>query len=440
MKKKLTTDQIYYKSLKLHKKYKGKISVIPKCPINGLSDFNYWYTPGVAAPCREISKDINKVFEYTNKWNSVAVVTDGSRILGLGDIGPQAGLPVMEGKCLIFKYLGGVDAYPIVLDTKDPEKIIEVIKYISASFGGINLEDIEQPKCFYILDRLKEELPIPVWHDDQQGTATVNVAALINALKIVNKKINEIKISMIGSGAANICIARLLIKAGVVPGNIIMVDSKGILNKDRKDIEDKKEIYKEKWEMCLNTNFENKKGGIEEALKGSDVVIAASTPGPGIIKKEWVKKMSSNPVVFAEANPVPEIMPEEAKKAKAKVVATGRSDYPNQINNSLCFPGIFRGVLDVQATKITDEMCISAAYTIAKFAEEKGLSENYIIPRMDEWELYPKIAAAVAETAIKQKVAKKIDYTYKILYKNAKNIIKQSLDLTELINKKLKIK
>ncbi|MCX7910940.1 MAG: NADP-dependent malic enzyme [Endomicrobia bacterium] len=427
------TNQIYKKSISLHKKYKGKIGVIPKCKIESLDDFKHWYTPGVAAPCREIYKQFNNVFEYTNKWNSVAIISDGSRVLGLGDIGPYAGLPVMEGKALIFKYLGGVDAYPIMLKTKDPEKIIETVKIISPGFGGINLEDIEQPKCFYILDRLKKELDIPVWHDDQQGTATVTLAALINALKIVNKKIHEIKIAMIGAGAANICIAKLLIKAGVISNNIIMVDSKGILHPDREDIRNNKDLYKEKWEMCKITNKERRKGGMEEAIIGTDVIIAASTPGPGIIKKEWIKKMERDPIIFAEANPIPEIMPQEAKQAGARVVATGRSDFPNQINNSLCFPGIFRGVLDVQAKTITDEMCISAAKTIADFAEKKGINEDYIIPRMDEWEVYPLIAASVAQTAISQGVAlKKISYSQ--LYKKAKEIIYISRKLTKIVN------
>jgi len=426
------TNKIYKKSLKLHKFYKGKIATLPKCPIRNLSDFNYWYTPGVAAVSQEIYKDKQKVFEYTNRWNTIAIVSDGSRVLGLGDIGPEAALPVMEGKALIFKYLGGVDAIPIVLNVKDADKIIEVVKTIAPSFGGINLEDIEQPKCFYILERLRKELDIPVWHDDQQGTATVTLAGLINALKIVDKKLNEIKVALIGAGAANVCIARLLIKAGVKAENIVVVDSKGILHPDREDIKQNAELYKEKWELCLKTNKEKIKGGIEEALVGRDVVISASRPGPGVIKKEWIKKMNSKPIVFAEANPVPEILPEEAKQAGAVVVATGRSDYPNQVNNSLCFPGIFRGVLDVQAKTITDEMCIKVAETIAKFAEKKGINENYIIPTMEEWELYPEIAASAAVVAIKQGLARK-KLSYKQLYNNAKAIIKTTIEETKLL-------
>jgi len=430
-----TTEKIYKKALKLHKFYRGKISTIPKCPIRDLSDFSYWYTPGVAAVCQEIYKDKQKVFEYTNRWNTVAIISDGSRVLGLGDIGPEAALPVMEGKALIFKYLGGVDAIPIVINEKDPDKFVQIVKSISCSFGGINLEDIEQPKCFYILEKLKEELDIPVWHDDQQGTATVTLAGLINALKIVGKKIDEIKLALIGAGAANVCIARLLIKAGVKAENIVVVDSKGILHPDREDIKQNAHLYKEKWELCLTTNKEKIKGAIKEALVGRDVVIAASRPGPEVIKKEWIKKMNAKPIVFAEANPVPEILPQEAKEAGAAVVATGRSDFPNQINNSLCFPGIFRGVLDVQAKTITDEMCISVAETIAKFAQRKGISEDYIIPTMEEWELYPEIAATAAISAIKQKLTRK-KFSYKQLYNTAKTIIKSSIDETKLLVKK----
>ena len=294
-----TTEKIYKKALKLHKFYRGKISTIPKCPIRDLSDFSYWYTPGVAAVCQEIYKDKQKVFEYTNRWNTVAIISDGSRVLGLGDIGPEAALPVMEGKALIFKYLGGVDAIPIVINEKDPDKFVQIVKSISCSFGGINLEDIEQPKCFYVLEKLKEELDIPVWHDDQQGTATVTLAGLINALKIVGKKIDEIKLALIGAGAANVCIARLLIKAGVKAENIVVVDSKGILHPDREDIKQNAHLYKEKWELCLTTNKEKIKGAIKEALVGRDVVIAASRPGPEVIKKEWIKKMNAKPIVFA---------------------------------------------------------------------------------------------------------------------------------------------
>ncbi|MCL2485705.1 MAG: NADP-dependent malic enzyme, partial [Endomicrobia bacterium] len=308
---------------KLHPFYKGKIEVVPKCRIRDFNDFSIWYSPGVGAVCTDIYKNPELVYEYTNKWNSVAVVSDGTRVLGLGDIGPEAGMPVMEGKALLYKYLGGVDAYPICLDTKDEKKIIETVKILQPSFGGVNLEDIEQPKCFPVLSTLRKECRIPVWHDDQQGTALVTLAGFINALKVVGKKIGKVRIAMIGAGSANICIARLLMLHGANPANIIMTDSKGTLHKGRKELKDK---YPEKWEMAVETNAGNIQGYIKEAMENADAVIALSTPGPDIIKKEWIKSMAKNPIVFVCANPVPEIWPWEAKEAGAAVVATGRSD------------------------------------------------------------------------------------------------------------------
>jgi malate dehydrogenase (oxaloacetate-decarboxylating) len=328
-------------SRKLHPFYRGKIEVIPKCRVKSMDDFSVWYSPGVAAVCTDIYKRPELVYEFTNKWNSVAVVSDGTRVLGLGDIGPQAAMPVMEGKALLFKYLGGVDAYPICLDTKDENKIIETVKLLQPSFGGINLEDISQPKCFPILKTLRKECGIPVWHDDQQGTALVTLAGLINALKVVGKKVSKIKIAMVGAGAANICIARLIMLYGVRPENIVMTDSKGTLHKAREDI---KANNPERWKLCLETNKSGVEGYIKEAMGNADVVIALSAPGPGIIKPEWIKNMAKNPIVFACANPVPEIWPWEAKEAGAAVVATGRSDFPNQVNNSVGFPGLCRGV------------------------------------------------------------------------------------------------
>jgi malate dehydrogenase (oxaloacetate-decarboxylating) len=380
-------------SPKFHEFYTGKIEVIPKVQITSYKDFAIWYTPGVASPCKEISKDTSKVFSYTNKGNTVAVISDGSRTLGLGDIGPYASLPVMEGKALLFKYLGGIDAFPITLNVKDSDKIIEVVKAIEPVFGGINLEDIATPKCFYIYERLYEELDIPVWHDDQHGTALVTLAALINALKIVGKKHTDIYVTLIGAGAANYRIAKILMAYGIKPGNIISVDSKGILNKNRLDV---KEENPYKWELCNITNEENREGGIPEAMKGSDVVIAMSRPGPGVIKPEWIKLMNDNAIVFACANPVPEIWPWEAKEAGARIVATGRSDFPNQVNNSLGFPAVFRGALEVLAKKITNEMLIAAAEAIAKVAEEYEINEDYIIPTMEQEEVYIEEALAVA--------------------------------------------
>lgn len=405
-----------------HKFYKGKIEVLPKCAIRDLDDFSIWYTPGVAAPCREIAEDKDKVYEYTSKWNTVAIVSDGSRTLGLGNIGAHAALPVMEGKALLFKYLGGVDAFPIVLAEQDLDKIIEIIKAISPSFGGINLEDISTPKCFYVLERLQKELNIPVWHDDQQGTATATLAALYNALKIVGKKLSEVKIAIIGAGAANIATYRLLKAAGVDPKKIFVVDSKGILHKGRKDLEAKKDENPYKWQLCLETNGEERTGGIAEAMKGVDVVIAASTPGPGVIKGEWVAEMNDDAIVFAEANPVPEIWPWEAKEAGARIVGTGRSDFPNQINNSLVFPAVFRGVFTVRAREITDEMCIAAAKALAAFAERKGIHEDYIIPKMTESEVYPEVATAVALKAIEQGLAR-LKLSEEEIYEKARQMI-----------------
>ena len=421
-------------AMRLHPFYRGKIEVIPKCRIRSFDDFGIWYTPGVAAPCKEIQGDKEKAYEMTNKWNFVAVVSDGSRVLGLGDIGPEAGLPVMEGKSLLYKYLGGVDAFPICLNTKVPEEIIQAVKWLQPTFGGINLEDIAHPKCFHILDTLRREMEIPVWHDDQQGTACVTVAGLINAVKIVGKKMKDIKVAQIGAGAACIAISRLIIVAGVRPENIIAVDSKGILHKNRGDRELLQAKYKEKWQLCEITNPKGIKGDIPEAMKGADVVISASKPGPGVIKKEWVKSMAKDAIVFAEANPVPEIWPWEAKEAGAKIIATGRSDFPNQVNNSLGFPGIFRGALDIRATKITDEMCIEAAKELAKVAEDHGLSEDYIIPNMDQWEVFPREAVAVGTKGIEQAVAR-IKAPAQERFKRAEEIIKKSREEVQLLMK-----
>lgn len=423
-------------AMKLHPLYKGKIQTALKCPVRDINDFAIWYTPGVAAPCRAIKENKDLVYQYTNKANTVAVVSDGTRVLGLGDIGPEAGMPVMEGKALLFKYLGGVDAVPICLDTKDPDEIISAVKWLQPSFGGINLEDIAQPKCFKILDTLREEMEIPVWHDDQQGTATVNLAGLYNALKLVNKKIEDIKIVMYGSGAANICTARLLLAAGATPGNMIMCDSKGTLHPGRVELKD---THKEKWELCLKTNSEKIAGDAGKAFKGADVVISLSAPGPDILKKEWIKSMAKDAIVFACANPIPEIWPWEAKEAGAKIVATGRSDFPNQVNNSLGFPAIFRGTLDVQARTITDEMCIAAAKELARCAEEKGINEEYILPTMDEWEVYPRVAAAVGVQAIEQGIAR-INLTREELYEKATTMIKEAQAMTNLLMEKGYIK
>lgn len=419
-------------AMKMHPYYKGKIEIVPKCVIRDIGDFAIWYTPGVAEPCKEIQRNPEKVFEYTNKGNTVGIVTDGTRVLGLGDIGPMAGLPVMEGKALLFKYLGGVDAFPICLDTKDPDDIIRTVKLIAPSFGGINLEDIESPKCFYVLEKLRAEAPIPVWHDDQQGTAAVTLAGLINALKIVGKRIGDVRITMIGIGAANVCIVRLLIRAGADPKKMIVVDSKGILNRKRDDI---KPTHKEKLEFALTTNGENRDGAIAEAMKGQDVVIALSKSGPDVIQKRWVSDMADNAIVFVCANPIPEMWPWDAKEAGARIVATGRSDFPNQVNNSVGFPAIFRGTLDVMARTITDEMCIAAAYELAKCAEDKGIHEDYLLPTMDEWEVFPREAVAVAKKAMEQGVAR-LQLSEAELFKMAEFRIRRSRDEVGLLMEK----
>ncbi len=408
-----------------HRFYGGKVETLPKCSIRTFDDFGIWYTPGVAAPCREIHKDPEKAFDYTNKGNFVAVVSDGTRVLGLGDIGPLAGLPVMEGKAILFKYLGGVDAFPVMIDTKDPDKFIETVKLIEPTFGGINLEDIAKPKCFYILDRLRKEMDIPVWHDDQQGTASVQLAGTINALKLVGKKMEEAKFAIIGTGAANIAFVRILIAAGVPPKHIVMVDSRGTLHPGRKDLEEDRENDPYKWHYAQITNGEGIVGGMAEAMKDADIMVSASKSEPGTIKKEWVAQMADDAIVFAVANPIPEIWPWEAKEAGARVIGTGRSDFPNQVNNSLGFPVIFRGTLDVYARTITDEMAIAAAYELAKVAEEKGLHEDYVIPNMDEWEVFPREATAVGMKAIEQGVARR-KMSRQELYEMAEERIKKT--------------
>jgi len=437
--RKPTVDELLAKAKKpsqlaspLHRFYEGKLQVMPKCSITSPADFAIWYTPGVATPCKEIQANADKSFELTNRWNYVAVVTDGTRVLGLGNIGPEAALPVMEGKGLLFKYLGGVDGFPICLRTKDPDEIVRACELIEPSFGGINLEDIEKPKCFYVLEKARERLQIPVWHDDQQGTATVILAGLMNAFKIVGKKPNQSLITLVGAGSANVRTAYVLIRWGMKPGNIIMADTKGVIYPGREDI--KKEDNPWKYELSQKTNAEGRRGDITEAFKGVDAVVAASKPGPGTIKKEWISTMAKNSIVFACANPIPEIWPWEAKEAGARIIATGRSDFPNQVNNSLGFPAIFRGVLDVRAKTVTDDMCIAAAQELAKFAEERGMHEEDILPRMEEWEVYPREAVACALKSIDQGVAR-IKPSKKELYDKAVAMIQNARESTRLLMK-----
>ncbi|MBS3787395.1 NADP-dependent malic enzyme [Candidatus Bipolaricaulota bacterium] len=417
-------------ALKFHPFYRGKIQTNPKCPIRSFEDFGIWYTPGVAEPCREIDQDPEKVFEHTNKANMVAVISDGSRVLGLGNIGPKAGLPVMEGKALLFKYLGGIDAFPITLDTEDPEEIIRTVKILEPSFGGINLEDIAKPKCFEVLDTLREEMNVPVWHDDQQGTASIELAGIINSLKIVGKGLEEATYSIVGAGAANVALTRVMFAAGVPPENVIISDSTGILHEGRGDLEANKDYNPYKWDLAKKTNGEGRTGGLEEAIRDTDVLVAASAPGPDTLKKQWIEKMNDDAIVFVVANPIPEIWPWKAKEAGARIVGTGRSDFPNQINNSIGFPGIFRGTLDVNAKTITDEMAIAAAHAIAETAQEKGLREDYVVPTMDEWEVFINQAVAVGQKAIDQGIARN-ELTKKELQESARSRIEKARNWTQ---------
>jgi malate dehydrogenase (oxaloacetate-decarboxylating) len=416
-------------AMKMHPFYKGKVETILKCCVRDYDDFGIWYTPGVAKPCLDIRDNPDKVFEHTNKGNFVAVISDGTRVLGLGDIGPEAAIPVMEGKALLFKYLGGVDAFPVCVDAKDKDEIIKFVLQVQPCFGGVNLEDLAQPKCFDILDTLRERARIPIWHDDQQGTAAVTVAGLINALKVVGKGMGDVKVGMVGCGASNVRIAHLLFQAGVDPQKTVICDTKGTLHKGRTELPESG--FPQKWELAQMTNAENIVAEREDALpaviKDTDVLVALSKSGPGVIEKEWITTMRDDAVVFVCANPVPEIWPWEAKEAGARIVATGRSDFPNQVNNSLGFPGIFRGTLDVQARTITDAMCLAASIELAKVAEDKGLSEDYIIPTMDEWEVFPREAVAVGMKAIEQGVAR-LKFTPEELFQTAEYQIKSSRD------------
>ena len=425
-------------ALKMHPFYKGKIQVMPRCQINNFNDFGIWYSPGVAAPCKEIKENKSKVYDFTSKWNYIAVVSDGSRVLGLGNIGPEASLPVMEGKALLFKYLGGVDAFPLSIGNDQccsADQIIQFVKLIQPTFGGINLEDISKPKCFTVLDTLRKdpEVTIPVWHDDQQGTATVTLAGLLNSLKIVGKKKEEVKIVFNGIGASNFAVSRLLKEAGFDMKKSVFVDSDGILYDGRPDL-NCPENYK--CEIAKISNPEGLQGEADDALVGADVLISLSVPGPDIIKKNWISQMADDAIVFVMANPIPEIFPWDAKEAGARIVATGRSDFPNQVNNSLGFPGIFRGTLDVRAETITDEMCIAAAYALANLVEEiEGcLVENCILPTMENEEIYIREAVAVGRKASEQNIAR-INLSEQELEENARNLIKKAKDQTKLLMK-----
>lgn len=395
------------KALAYSKFYGGKVGVSPKVPVRSLDDFSIWYTPGVAAVSRAIAEDAELSFEYTGRWNTVAVVTDGTRVLGLGNIGPEGALPVMEGKSLIYNYLGGVNAIPLPVRAKSEEGLIDLVRALEPSLGGVNLEDIESPKCFDVLDRLRAEMKIPVWHDDQQGTAGVTLAALFNALELTGRKLKGSRIVLFGAGAANVAAERLLVKAGVNPKDIVVLDSKGILHPERDDIDQLMLKNRWKYEIAIHTNGDRITGGLKDALKGADALVCAAGQGPELVKPDEIRVMNKRSIAFFMANPVPEMLPPAALAAGAEIVATGRSDYPNQVNNSLMFPAIFRGALDVRAKTITDPMVIDAAHELAAFAREKGISKDYILPTMVQWEVYPRVAAKVAQAAIREGVARR---------------------------------
>jgi malate dehydrogenase (oxaloacetate-decarboxylating) len=432
---------LFYKemALKMHQYYGGKMQTLPKAPIYGFNWFNVWYTPGVSAVSTTIRDDHDQSFMLSNRKNMVAVVSDSTRVLGDGDCSPSGGLGVMEGKAMLMKYLGGVDSVALCINSKDetgepnPDKIIEFVKMVQPSFGAINLEDISQPNCFKVLDILRKECDIPVWHDDAQGTACVTLAGVINALKLTGKKMSEIKVVLFGAGASNTSIARLMITDGVDPKKIIMFDSKSTLHKNCERYKNDPRFYVQ-WDLCQKTNPDCITSP-EEAFKDADVLVALSKPGPDTIKTEWIKLMADKAIVFVCANPVPEIYPYQAKEAGAYIVATGRGDFPNQVNNSVCFPSILKGTLLVSARKITDTMAIRAAHSIAEFAEQRGITVDNIMPNMMEWELFPKVAADVAMQAIKEGVALK-NLTWDEVYQAAKKDIMETREITQMLQDK----
>jgi len=387
---------IQQESLKLHRQWKGKIEVVSRVEVKDKTALSLAYTPGVAEPCLAIKDDVNRSYDYTRRWNLVAVITDGSAVLGLGDIGPEAGMPVMEGKCVLFKVFADVDAFPICIKSRDVDEIVNTIKLISGSFGGINLEDISAPRCFEIEKRLKAECDIPVFHDDQHGTAVVTLAALINALKITGRDIGDVSVVINGSGAAGIAVTRLLLSVGLK--DVVLCDRMGAIYSGRDG------LNSEKADIATITNPERRKGSLKEVIAGADVFIGLS--GPGLVTGDMVRSMARDPIIFAMANPIPEIMPDEAREAGARVIGTGRSDFPNQINNVLAFPGIFRGALDVRARDINNEMKIAAAYAIASLVSDDELSEEYILPAPFDTRVGKTVAAAVAEAARKTGAAR----------------------------------
>jgi malate dehydrogenase (oxaloacetate-decarboxylating) len=401
------TDALGRRAVELSAYYQGKVETVPKVPVRSLADFALWYTPGVAEVSRAIQANSDLSFDLTGRWNTVAIVTDGSRVLGLGDIGPRAALPVMEGKALLFKYLGGVDALPIPIQVKSPDQFIATVEAMAPAFGGINLEDIASPKCFGILEELQKRLSIPVWHDDQLGTAAATVAGLLNALELTRRSVKEVRTVLLGAGAANLVTARLLLALGHDPHRLTLVDQRGVLHAEREDVDELMIHNPWKYGLALKTDGGGRVGGLASALAGADVLLAASTPNPDTVRPEHVRSMARDPIVFALANPVPEIWPDVARAAGAAVVATGRSDFPNQVNNSLVFPAVFRGILDARARAIPDEVVLVAARELARGAANQGLTAQHLLPTMEESEVFPEVAAAVGDAAVRLGIARK---------------------------------
>lgn len=432
---------LFYKILaeKAHLFYNGKMQTLPKAPVPGFNWFNAWYTPGVSRISTNIRDNNNTSYDLSNRGNLVAVVSDSTRVLGDGDCTPPGGLGVMEGKAFLMKYLGGVDAVALCMDSRnaqgehDPDKIIDFVKMLQPSFGAVNLEDISQPNCYKVLDVLREECEIPVWHDDAQGTACVTLAGLINALKLAGKNMGEVRIVFLGAGASNATIARIIFAAGADPAKCVMFDSKGSLHTNRKDIEQDKRFYR-KWEICQATNPRHIMT-MDEAMKGADVLISLSEPGPDVVKPHWISSMAEKSIVFVCANPVPEIYPYAAKEAGAFIVATGRGDFANQVNNSIGFPGILKGALMVRASKITDNMAIAAAQAIAAFSEKRGIHTENIIANMNETEVFPYEAAEVAQQAIKDGVARQT-LSWQQAYDIAARDIAHARDTTHFLQEK----